>query len=301
MSNSSKVVIATVVGFVVLVALGVVITAGFNTELQASADNSALSKAMENKSKPPAKITKKWTRDNSSYLVEEEFFIDVEPVRELKPRPGYYVYETDLERLADGVMYERWVYNVTKTDNSYSIVRTLYSFLFIDGRWINGSAIMEWLVVNNTVIWLHTITGESLWIHNYTERPISMNCLPLLVAPPFWPYVAEGRQFRVKWVNNVTYLPQMTNGPTIVSRAEFRDEYKVAKELVDCRGPVGKCYVVEAELKRKYYSNYTKITNEFEPHRYVFYVDLSGVVVEVREYVGKSKIPTLTVKLVEWT
>ncbi len=295
---NSNIVVGAVMGLVVLVAVGVLITAGFGAALQGPAEDSIVSKASaEVESGSPA-ITKRWTRENSSYLVEEEFYIDVELVRELKPRLGYYVYETSLIRLADGVMYERWVYNVTKTDGGYSVVRTLYSFMLIDGRWLNGSAVDEWLVVNNTVIWLHSITGDSLWVHNYTERPISMNCLSLLVAPPFWPYVAEGRQFNVKWVTNVTFLPPFGNGTV---RGEFSDKYKVGKELVDCRGPVGKCYVVEAELKRKYYAPRINMVNEFEPYRYVFYVDLSGVVVEVREYAGRSKTPTLTIKLVEWT
>ncbi len=196
-------------------------------------------------------------------------------------------------------MYSRYEFNVTQKPWGYEIVQVARSYI-IEGQNVIESVpvIGIWHIVNNTLYEIYTIAGEDMYIHNYTVRPGSSGVFHsiLPVAPSIWPYVKEGEVIRTKYVINFTDLRRGVNlKSTIITT------FKVDKDLVDCQGPSGKCYVVEMIRNSK---SKTRRGGEISERRYrhVYYIDLSGIVVKAETYDLTQPVNPLMseIKLVEW-
>jgi hypothetical protein len=248
-----------------------------------------------------------WTEENGSAVRDLELYVDVEPVRTLRPRPGVYVYETPVLPLSDGAMWERYVYNVTCAGDVCTIVRTVYTYIAQGGRTMESLPRVETYVVRNGTLWeLQMESGNWTFIFNRVVPPVSKLSVCMLVAPPFFAYVEAGRRFTVTYTYNGTFLTPRSLGAdhTWSIHNTVKETFQVDRNTIKCDGPTGHCYVVRARTTETYrdvlrYDDGRRKEGggRFE-YEYVWLVDMSGVVVKAE----KRERGTLTVayKLVEW-
>ncbi|MEZ0319448.1 MAG: hypothetical protein ABWK05_05595 [Pyrobaculum sp.] len=260
-----------------------------------------------------ANVSKKVYLTNWSRLVVEEVYIEGEVVRQFKPRPGLYIYETPVHKLYDGFFWERWVYNITQIgDDEYIITRKLYSYLVLGNKTYDALPLVTvFKLVNNTLVFLYHVgtgvegneTVEKYYVLNYTAYPVSTNCYVVLPAPPFWPYVETGKTFKVKLVANGSAPMRSMPNKTYYWRRAAEENFKVKEKLVECKGPSGMCYLVEGRYREESEDWLDGDKSRYvRQYRYVYYVDLSGVVVEAYRYsVGKfGEVLESKVTLMEW-
>jgi hypothetical protein len=248
-----------------------------------------------------------WTEENGSAVRDLELYVDVEPVRTLRPRPGVYVYETPVLPLSDGAMWERWVYNVTCAGDVCTIVRTVYTYIVQGGRTMESLPRVETYVVRNGTLWeLQMESGNWTFISNRVVPPVSKLSVCMLVAPPFFAYVEAGRRFTVTYSYNGTFLTPRSLGAdhTWSIHNTVRETFQVDKNTVKCDGPTGLCYVVRSRATESYrdvlrYNDGRRKEGggRFE-YEFVWLVDMSGVVVKAEK--RERGTLTVTFTLVEW-
>jgi hypothetical protein len=248
-----------------------------------------------------------WTEENGSAVRDLELYVDAEPVRALRPRPGVYVYETPVLPLSDGAMWERYVYNVTCAGDVCTIVRTVYTYIVQGGRTMESLPRVETYVVRNGTLWeLQMESGNWTFISNRVVPPVSKLSVCILVAPPFFAYVEAGRRFTVTYTYNATFLmPHFLGaGHTWSIHETVREAFQVDRDAVRCNGPTGLCYAVRARATESYRSvtryddGRRKWGGGRDEYEYVWLVDMSGVVVRAERWRHGRLMVAFT--LVEW-
>jgi hypothetical protein len=248
-----------------------------------------------------------WTEENGSAVRDLELYVDVEPVRTLRPRPGVYVYETPVLPLSDGATWERWVYNVTCAGDVCTIVRTVYTYIVQVGRTMESLPRVETYVVKNGTLWeLQMESGNWTFMSNRVVPPVSKLSVFMMVAPPFFAYVEAGRRFTVTYTYNSTFLTPRSHGAdhTWSIHNTVRETFQVDRNTIECDGPTGRCYVVRARTTEtyrdvlRYDDGRRKEGGGRYEYEYVWLVDMSGVVVKAEKRERGTLMVTFT--LVEW-
>lgn len=229
--------------------------------------------------------------DNRSRVVVLEFKIDAKPVRGFDFRPGYYVYRSETYPALERPNEEVYRFYVNKTEEGY-VVKKVAEFY---SHKINAT------VYNATEI--YKIVNDALYFVNWTLNNLGNGTIypiityysgAVLATPPIYPYLHENANFKVRLVQNITYMPPLFREYSVVT--EWEDSVRV-RGVEDCRGPSGRCYVVEISHTEHSSDNRCAIRVE-----YVLWVDLAGPVVKVERYepriFGKELVSKT--ELVEW-
>jgi len=238
-----------------------------------------------------------FTPENSSRVDVLEFKIDAKPVRGFEVRPGYYVYRSGPYPSSEGLFEEVYKYYVNKTEEGY-VVKVVNEFYLhkTNATLYLGNATEVYKIVNGTLYLVEMSSGDVVIVGNYTRYPTAVYCLSTLAMPPIYPYLHEKANFKVRLVENITHVPPLYVEHSAVREVE--DSVRV-RGVEDCRGPSGKCYVVEVSHIRIYRD---KRGAETIREEYVLWVDLAGPVVKIEGYkphlFGKDLV--LKMELVEW-
>ena len=238
-----------------------------------------------------------FTPENSTRSVVLEFKIDAKPVRGFDVRPGYYVYRGGPHPSSEGLYEEVYRYYVDKTEEGY-VVKVVNEFYLhkTNSTLYLGNSTHVYKIVNGTLYLVEMSSGDVVIIGNYTQYPTAVYCLPALAMPPIYPYLHERASFKVRLVENITHVPPLYVEHSAIREVE--DSVRV-RGVEDCRGPSGRCYVVEIDHTQVYRS---KRGAETIREVYVLWVDLAGPVVKIEGYkphlFGKDLV--LKTELVEW-
>jgi len=229
------------------------------------------------------------TPDNRSRVDVLEFKIDAKSVRGFDFRPGYYVYRSESY---EGPYEEVYRYYVNKTEEGYVVkkVAVFYSPKINVTTIYNETEVYK--IVNGVLYYVNWRLSN---LGNGTIYPIVESYSgALLATPPIYPYLHEKASFKVRLVQNITYMPPLFREYSVVK--ELEDSVRV-RGVEDCRGPSGKCYVLEISHTERSSDNRCTIKVE-----YVVWVDLAGPVVKVERYVPRifGKELASKTELVEW-
>lgn len=247
--------------------------------------------------RPPAREFPRELLPGRDFVINKTFSVGGRKVRDLRPVEGVFIYNTSVVETYKGPSYTVYRYEVSRlNETTYMVVRNETDYHPEVG--VPTPKVDVFLVRNNTIYHLATIAGGTspnatiTYKWDTVRAPVSPDCILILVAPPFWPYVAEGARWRVTLLHNATYR-----------YADFKDVVRGVEEawverIVDCRGPSGRCYVVRSQVQME--STVGDLKGERtrtmrDVYSYLFHVDVeTGVVVYAVYHTG------VRVKLVKW-
>ncbi len=211
-------------------------------------------------------------------------------VRDLRPVEGVFIYNTSVAWTSKGPMYEVYIYNVTRiNETTWIIVKIIKAHL---GN-LTPSCKEIFLVKNSTVYRTRIVAGNIVINRaNVTIPPTCSGALSVLVAPPLWKYVAKSAKWKVFVYANTTY--RLANMLLTFSQKTVEEDKVVG--ISSCNGPSGKCYIVKSRIlvttSVAGTINKAPISKELNC---ILYIDAkTGIVTRV-------KMGSLDVRLVKWT
>lgn len=226
-------------------------------------------------------------------VINRKFSVVGVKVRDLKPPVGIFIYKTSTDVTGEGFKYEVWIYNVSKLNNTaYLIIRNVTIFMN-DKPFSNY--IETYIVKNNIVYFIDAKTGNVVYKFNVVEAPVSPDCVSLLVAPPFWPYVREGAKWRVTLTAYEEY--RYLRVPYVLKYRAVEEAQVVG--ITKCNGPSGKCYIVKSRVIMYIENPKTGKIEKQKVYTYEFYVDYKTGVVTYAKY-GKLNTEPIQIRLIKW-
>lgn len=228
------------------------------------------------------------------YFVSKlEFKVTGVKVRDLEPPIGVFVYKTSVDITGEGPKYEVWIYNVSKINKTtYLITRKVV--IYVNGRKF-GSYVETYVIRNNVVYFIDSRTGNVIYRFNTTAAPVSPDCISLLVAPPFWPYVKEGAKWKVVATRHEEFRYTMV---------PFTLNYRAVEQaqvigITKCNGPSGKCYIIKSTVDI-YYRNPRTGVEEHKVRTYEFYIDYKTGIITYAKYSGTGLTKPIEIRLVTY-
>ena len=253
--------------------------------------SNVLGSSLSNTSNPNATISSYFiTVSSENFSISEFIRVEGTKVRDLRPVEGTFIYNTSITWTSKGPMYEVYIYNVTRINETTWIIVKIVKVRLGN---LTPSYKEIFLVKNSTVYRIRIVTGNIVvnWT-NVTIPPTSSGAIGVLVAPPLWQYVAENAKWRVFVSANTTY--RLANMSLTFSQKTMEEDKVVG--ISSCNGPSGKCYIVKSRIFVT--ASVTGTINKAPISKELnctLYIDAkTGIVTRV-------KMGSLEIRLVKWT